>query len=136
MTEQPLRDLHDSEDEDAKVADLMSPALGVFRPDMTVADTVEALRELTRSAMITYCYVTEEDGRLVGVTEVGGWPRMLRHVVRGDPRCEVNPVEVARCSGPAALDEAARQRATRLLGHNRSQISNCYLGSDAALRRR
>jgi hypothetical protein len=28
---------------------------------MTVAETVEELRELTRSAMITYCYVTEED---------------------------------------------------------------------------
>lgn len=67
MTEQPLRDLHDSEDEDAKVADLMSPALGVFRRQMTVAETVEELRELTRSAMITYCYVTEEDGTLVGV---------------------------------------------------------------------
>ncbi|HYD14693.1 MAG TPA: magnesium transporter [Allosphingosinicella sp.] len=67
MTEQPLKNLTDSEDEDAKVADLMSPALGVFNPDMTVADTVEELRELTRSAMITYCYVTEEDGRLVGV---------------------------------------------------------------------
>ena len=67
MTEQPLRDLTDSENEDAKVADLMSPPLGVFRPEMTVAETVEELRELTRSAMITYCYVTEEDGRLVGV---------------------------------------------------------------------
>lgn len=67
MTEQPARDLVDSEDEDARVADLMAPALGVFRPDMTVAETVEELRELTRSAMITYCYVTEEDGRLVGV---------------------------------------------------------------------
>lgn len=67
MTDQPKRDLTDSEDEDAKVADLMSPALGVFNPDMTVAETVEELRELTRSAMITYCYVTEEDGRLAGV---------------------------------------------------------------------
>jgi magnesium transporter len=67
MTNQPLRDLTDSEKEDAKVADLMSPPLGVFRPDMTVAETVEELRELTRSAMITYCYVTGEEGRLVGV---------------------------------------------------------------------
>ncbi len=67
MTEQPLKNLTDSEDEDAKVADLMSPALGVFNPDMTVADTVEELRELTRSAMITYCYVTDDDGKLVGV---------------------------------------------------------------------
>jgi hypothetical protein len=31
MTDQPLRDLTDSENEDARVADLMSPPLGVFR---------------------------------------------------------------------------------------------------------
>jgi magnesium transporter len=67
MTEQPAKALTESENEDAKVADLMSPALGVFRPEMTVAETVEELRELTRSAIITYCYVTEEDGKLVGV---------------------------------------------------------------------
>ena len=67
MTRQPTQNLTDSEHEDARVSDLMSPALGVFRPEMTVAETVEELRELTRSAMITYCYVTEEDGRLVGV---------------------------------------------------------------------
>ena len=67
MTNQPLRDLTDSETKDARVADLMSPPLGVFRPEMTVAETVEELRELTRSAMITYCYVTGEEGRLVGV---------------------------------------------------------------------
>ena len=67
MTEQPNRDLTDSEHEEARVADLMSPALGVFNPDLTVAETVEELRELTRSAMITYCYVTREDGTLVGV---------------------------------------------------------------------
>jgi magnesium transporter len=67
MTEQPIQNLSASGDEPETVADLMSPALGVFRPDMTVAETVEELRELTRSAMITYCYVTEEDGKLVGV---------------------------------------------------------------------
>ena len=67
MTDQPNRNLTDSEHEDARVADLMSEALGVFHADMTVAETVEELRELTRSAMITYCYVTSEDGTLVGV---------------------------------------------------------------------
>jgi len=68
MTEQPGKTLSPEEDfEDATVADLMSPALGVFRPEMTVAQTVEELRELTRSAVITYCYVTEADGTLVGV---------------------------------------------------------------------
>jgi magnesium transporter len=66
MTEQ--RTLSPSEDfEDAVVGDLMSPALGVFHPDMSVADTVEELRELTREAIITYCYVTDEDGLLQGL---------------------------------------------------------------------
>ena len=67
MTEQSIQKLDANGDEPETVADLMSPALGAFRPEMTVAETVEALRELTRSAMITYCYVTEEDGTLVGV---------------------------------------------------------------------
>lgn len=67
MTEQPNNNLADREHEEARVADLMSEALGVFHAEMSVAETVEELRELTRSAMITYCYVTEEDGRLVGV---------------------------------------------------------------------
>jgi magnesium transporter len=49
------------------IGDLMSPALGVFRPETTVAEATEALRELTRAAMITYCYVTDEAGALVGV---------------------------------------------------------------------
>jgi magnesium transporter len=49
------------------IGDLMSPALAVFRPETTVAEATEALRELTRAAMITYCYVTDEAGKLLGV---------------------------------------------------------------------
>ena len=30
---------------------------------MTVAEAVEQLRELTRAALITYCYVTDAEGR-------------------------------------------------------------------------
>jgi magnesium transporter len=68
MTDQPSKALAaDKNNSDAKVGDLMAPALGVFRPDMTVAQTVEELRELTREAIITYCYVTGEGGKLVGV---------------------------------------------------------------------
>ena len=51
----------------ATAGDLMSPPIGVFTGDMTVADTVEALRELTQAAVITYCYVTDEAGKLEGV---------------------------------------------------------------------
>ena len=51
----------------ASAGDLMSPPIGVFRRDMTVADTVEALRELTQAAVVTYCYVTDAQGKLEGV---------------------------------------------------------------------
>jgi magnesium transporter len=51
----------------ASAGDLMSPPIGVFRRDMTVAQTVEALRELTQAAVITYCYVTDDEGTLEGV---------------------------------------------------------------------
>jgi magnesium transporter len=49
------------------VADLMSPPLAVFSGELTVAQTVEELRELTRAALVTYVYVTDESGRLEGV---------------------------------------------------------------------
>ncbi len=46
---------------------LMEPVVAVFRPEMTVAETVSALRTLIQSAFITYCYVTDTAGRLSGV---------------------------------------------------------------------
>jgi len=72
MTDQPaLADPPPLADQPAQdpqfVADLMSPALAVFRPETTVAEATEALRELTRAATITYCYVTDEAGVLTGV---------------------------------------------------------------------
>src|SRR5688572_1516583 len=68
MTEQSAVALAPSENSDVTtVTDLMSPPIGVFTGDMSVADTVEELRDLTRAALITYCYVTDEGGRLEGV---------------------------------------------------------------------
>lgn len=68
MTEQPAEALAADPAADAKtVGDLMSPALAVFRPETTVAEATEALRELTRAALVTYCYVTDEEGKLLGV---------------------------------------------------------------------
>ena len=51
----------------ATVGELMSPPIGVFTREMTVAETVEKLRELTQAAVITYCYVTDAEGKLEGV---------------------------------------------------------------------
>jgi magnesium transporter len=52
---------------DATVRDLMSPPVGVFRGTDTVAETIEALREATKSAFITYCYIADEQGKLSGL---------------------------------------------------------------------
>jgi magnesium transporter len=109
MTEQPARDLVDSENEDARVADLMSPALGVFRPEMTVAETVEELRELTRSAVITYCYVTEADGRLVGVV-------VMRDMLLATPGTRLDAImltDVFAFPETLELDEALKAAVTR-----------------------
>lgn len=46
---------------------LMEPPVAVFRPQMTVAGTIEAMRKLTKKAFITYGYVTDVDNKLLGV---------------------------------------------------------------------
>jgi magnesium transporter len=67
MTEQPTAVAAKADHNPQTIGDLMSPALAVFRPETTVAEATEALRELTRAATITYCYVTDEGGKLLGV---------------------------------------------------------------------
>jgi len=46
---------------------MMEPALAVFRPELTVGAAIEALRGLIQSAFVTYVYVTDTAGRLLGV---------------------------------------------------------------------
>ncbi len=46
---------------------MMEPARAVFRPDLSVRDTIERLRPLVRNAFITYGYVTDGGGRLLGI---------------------------------------------------------------------
>ena len=46
---------------------LMEPPIAVFRPAMKVRDTIEALRRLTKKALITYGYVTDDANKLLGV---------------------------------------------------------------------
>jgi len=49
------------------VGGLMEPPFGVFRPNETVAQTTEKLREIAKDHLITYCFITDDDGKLVGV---------------------------------------------------------------------
>ena len=82
MTAQPTAPLTDTAKEAETVADLMAPAVGVFRRDMSVAETVEQLRELTRAALITYCYVTDEAGKLEGVV-------VMRDMLLAEPEAKL-----------------------------------------------
>jgi len=49
------------------VGRLMEPAIAKVHPEDTVASAVEKLREWVHEALITYAYVIDDDGRLLGV---------------------------------------------------------------------
>ncbi len=57
---------------------LIEPSVAVFRPSMTVRDTIEALRKLTKRSFITYGYVTDESNKLLGVL-------VFRDLMLGNP---------------------------------------------------
>ena len=46
---------------------LMEAPAAVFRPTMTVRDTIEELRKITKRAFITYGYVTDASNKLMGI---------------------------------------------------------------------
>lgn len=60
------------------VGRIMDPPIGVFRPEMTVSETVEELRELIKRAFITYGFITDEESRLIGVVA-------MRELLLADP---------------------------------------------------
>ena len=49
------------------VGRLMEPPRAVFRPGLTVAETTERIRELVKSVFVTYGYVVDANGALLGV---------------------------------------------------------------------
>ena len=46
---------------------LMEPPTAVFRPDQTIAETIEHVRELVKTALVTYGFVVDEHGKLLGI---------------------------------------------------------------------
>jgi magnesium transporter len=59
--------LDNREHPDDSVGWLMEPPPAAFRPEATVADTIEALRHLAKTAFITYGYVVDDGGKLLGL---------------------------------------------------------------------
>jgi magnesium transporter len=52
---------------DGTIGRLMDPALATFRPEQHVGDAIDILKSLVRTAFITYGYVTDPEGRLLGL---------------------------------------------------------------------
>jgi magnesium transporter len=89
MTDQPIAPLTaTTRSKTETVGDLMSPAIGVFRRDMSVAEVVEQLRDLTRAALITYCYVTDEGGKLEGLV-------VMRDMLLATPETRLGEIMLA-----------------------------------------
>jgi len=59
------------------IGSLMDPPLGVLHPDSTIGEAIDELRRLVKRAFITYLYVTNHLGRLVGVV-------VMRELLLGD----------------------------------------------------
>jgi len=94
---------------DATVSDLMSPPVGLFRGTETVAEAVETLREATKSAFITYCYVTDEQGKLGGVVVM----REMLLAKPGDKLADIMLKEPFALRQDMPLDEALKAALVR-----------------------
>ncbi len=64
---------------EGRVGRLMERPPAVFAPGTTVGEVVDALREIVKLRMVIYVFVTEIDGRLIGVVA-------FRELVFADPR--------------------------------------------------
>ncbi|TAG33671.1 MAG: magnesium transporter, partial [Verrucomicrobia bacterium] len=49
------------------IGDFVEPAAAVFAPQTTVREATELIREIVKSAFVTYAYVTDKDQRLIGL---------------------------------------------------------------------
>jgi len=52
---------------EGSIGKLMEPVFAVFKPKHSVAETVDELRHLIKTAFITYGYVTDDAGKLLGI---------------------------------------------------------------------
>jgi magnesium transporter len=94
---------------EGSIGRLMEPPLSVFRPEMTVGEAIEALRPLVRSALVTYVYVVDAEGRLVGLVTM----RDLLFNERGARLADVMLAEPFALAPDLTLREAMRATVNR-----------------------
>lgn len=67
---------------------VMEPPAAVFGPEATVGEVTARVRELVRTAFVTYCFVTDADERLLGVVT-------MRDLLVADPSATLGEVMLA-----------------------------------------
>lgn len=84
---------------------LMEGAVAVFRHHATAAEAIEAIRKLSKKAMITYGYVTDDRNRLLGVL-------VMRDLMLAEPTARLESVmlgNVYTLRADMPLTEAMRE---------------------------
>ncbi len=69
---------------------MMEPVVAAFAPEQGVGETVDKLRELVKTTFITYVYVVDGDGHLLGIVTMrdllfADHASTLRHIMFRDP---------------------------------------------------
>jgi magnesium transporter len=94
-----------STSDEGTVGRLIEPVIAAFPPGQTVGETVEALREMVKTAFITYIYVVDPAERLLGLVTM----RDLLFSERQRTLGEVMLRDVFALQASAPLAEAMRQ---------------------------
>ena len=87
------------------VADLMTPPVGVFGPKTTVAEATEQLREQVKTAFVTYLYIVDATGKLLGLV-------VMREMLLATPETPLEAImlrDVFTLQRDTLLDEALKQ---------------------------
>jgi len=89
---------------------LMEPPTAVFKAEQSVAEVTRRVRELVKRIFVTYCFVTEDDGRLVGVVT-------MRDLLVSDPGARIGDVMLKDPFYLRAHDELADAMRTVVRRH-------------------
>ena len=75
---------------DGSIGRMMEPAIAVFPPHLSVGDAIERLRDMIKTAFVTYGFVIDESGKLLGLITMrdllfSAHDRKLSGVMLADP---------------------------------------------------
>ncbi len=90
---------------DGSIGRMMDPAIAVFPPHISVGDVIQRLRNMIKTAFVTYGYVTDETGRLLGLITMrdllfSAHEQKLAAVMLPDPFCLQADMQLSEAMKP------------------------------------